>query len=179
MTTKKIIIVVVSIVLVLGAIVVITVAGIVGSVFYGISTSEAAGTSREFLRNSEQLKQDIGEIQDFGRFVTGNINFNNGAGNAQLSLKVYGSRQTVNATVELIYGGGKWRVTAASYHNDDGQRIDLLNPYEARAWIGTLACPLGHVSQALPSDVRRWLCPADNRQRNAEPRAVASGCRHS
>lgn len=132
MTTKKIIIGVVSIVLVLGAIVVIAVAGIVGSVFYGISNSEAASTSREFLRTSEQLKQDIGEVQNFGRFVTGNIHFNNGIGNAELSLKVYGSRKTVNATVELIYGGGKWSVTAASYHNDDGQRIDLLNPYDTR-----------------------------------------------
>jgi len=132
MTTKKIIIVVVSIVLVLGAIVVIAVAGIVGSVFYGISNSEAASTSREFLRNSEHLKQDIGEVQDFGRLVTGNIHFNNGIGNAELSLKVYGARKTVNATVELIYGGGKWRVTAASYRNEDGQTIELMNPYDTR-----------------------------------------------
>jgi hypothetical protein len=134
MTTKKIIVVVLAIAVVLGLIVIIFVGGIVGSVFYGISNSEAANVSREFLKNNAQLKQDIGEVKEFSRFVTGNINLNNGDGTAQLSLKVFGQRKTVNATVELIYRNGKpWRVVAASYKNEDGQTIDLLNPYEVRA----------------------------------------------
>jgi len=131
MTTKKIILIVAVIVVVLGLIVLIFVGGIVGSVFYGISNSDAANVSREFLRNNAQLKQDIGEIKDFGKLVTGNINIDSGDGTAQLGLKVYGERKTVNATVELMYRNGKpWRVTAASYKNDEGQAIDLLNPYE-------------------------------------------------
>jgi len=149
MNTKKIIIGVISIVVVLGAIVAIFVGGIVGSVFYGIYNSEAANTSREFLRNNEQLKQDIGEVQDFGRFVTGNININSGVGTAQLNIKVYGSRKTVNANVELTYSSGRpWRVTAASYRNEEGQTVELLNPYDVRR---RLVQPLTAV-QYHPSD---------------------------
>ncbi len=145
MTTKKIIILVVAIVVVLGLIVLLFVGGIVGSVFYGLANSDAANVSREFLRNNAQLKQDIGEVKDFGKLVTGNININSGDGTAQMSLKVVGERKTVNATVELIYRNGKqWRVVAASYRNDEGQTIDLVNPYES----GTGVSPVNHAQDA-------------------------------
>ena len=140
MTTKKIIIVAVSIVIVLGLIVVLFVGGIVGVVFYGIGNSDAAKVSQEFLKSNERLKQDIGEVKDFGKFVTGNININNGDGTAELNLKVIGERKTVNAAVELVYRSGHpWRVTAASYQNEAGQTIDLLNPYESRKLVPRLA----------------------------------------
>lgn len=140
MTTKKIIIVVVSIVIVLGLIVVLFVGGIVGVVFYGIGNSDAAKVSQEFLKSNERLKQDIGEVKDFGKFVTGNININNGDGTAQLNLKVIGERKTVNAAVELVYRSGhQWRVTSASYKNEAGQTVDLLNPYESRRFFLKLA----------------------------------------
>ena len=145
MTTKKIITIVVAVVVVLGLIVLLFVGGIVGSVFYGISNSDAANVSREFLRSNAQLKQDIGEVKDFGKLVTGNVSINSGDGTAQLSLKVFGERKTVNATVELIYRNGKaWRVVAASYRNDEGQAIDLLNPYES----GTGVSPVNHAQDA-------------------------------
>lgn len=132
MTTKKIIIIVASIVIVLGLIVVLFVGGIIGVVFYGIGNSDAANVSREFLRKNERLKQDIGEVKDFGKFVTGNININNGDGTAELNIKVIGERKEVNVAVELIFRSGhQWRVTAASYKNEAGQTIDLLNPYES------------------------------------------------
>lgn len=145
MSTKKIIMIVLAVVVVLGLIVIIFVGGIVGSIFYGISNSEAANVSREFLRNNAQLKQDIGEVRDFGKLVTGNINIDGGDGTAQLSIKVIGERKTVTATLELIYRNGKpWRVISASYRNDEGQTIDLLNPYEARASVvGQAFLPVG------------------------------------
>ena len=140
MTTKKIIIIVASVVIALGLLVVLFVAGIVGAVFYGISNSDAAMVSREFLKSNERLKQDIGEVQDFGRFVTGNVNISNGVGTAELSIKVIGERKTINATVELMYRSGQqWRVTSASYKNDAGQTVDLLNPYESRRFSPKLA----------------------------------------
>jgi hypothetical protein len=134
MTTKKIIIVVVSTVIVLGLIVVLFVAGIVGFAFYQIGNGEAGTTAKAFLKNNERLKQDIGEVKDFGTFVTGNINVSNGDGTARLNLKVIGERKTVNASVDLIYRNNQqWRVSAASYQNEEGQTVDLLNPYESRA----------------------------------------------
>ena|ERR1700730_8663405 len=133
MTTKKILIIVGAVVLAIGLIVVIFVAGIIGLTFYTIGHSEAAETARFYLRTNEQLKQDIGEIKDFGKIVTGNVHINNGSGNATINLKVIGERQSVNASVDLIYRNGRpWQVTAASYENDKGQTIELLNPYKAQ-----------------------------------------------
>jgi cytochrome oxidase complex assembly protein 1 len=140
MTTKKILVIVISVVIVLGLIVVLFVGGIVAMVFYGIGNSDAAKVSQEFLKSNERLKQDIGEVKEFGKFVTGNVNINNGDGTATLNLKVIGERKTVNAAVELVFRNGRqWRVTAASYKNDAGETIDLLNPYESRRSTPRLA----------------------------------------
>lgn len=139
MTTRKIVIIIVSVVVVLVLLVVLVIGGIVGTVFYSINNSEAAVTAKDFLRNNEKLKQDIGDVKDFGKFVTGNINTTNGDGTAQLNLKVIGERKEVNATVELVFRNGHpWRVTAASYRNQAGETIDLLNPYDSPSVTGPL-----------------------------------------
>ena len=136
MTTKKIVIIVVSIVIVLALIVVLFVGGIIGIVFYGISNSDAARVAKDFLRTNERLKQDIGDVKDFGKFITGNINFNNGDGTAQLNLKVIGERKEVNAAVELIFRSGhQWRVTAASYKNEAGETIEDLEARDNQAHL--------------------------------------------
>lgn len=140
MTTKKIVAIVISILVVLALIVVLFAAGIAGFVFYGISNSDAANVSRDFLRNNERLKQDIGEVKGFGKLVTGNINVRSGDGTAGLNIKVIGERKTVNAYVELMYRSGRqWRVIHASYKNDAGETIDLFNPYESRRSTPRLA----------------------------------------
>jgi hypothetical protein len=132
MTTKKIVIIILSVVIVLFLLGALVVGGIVGMVFYTMDNSEAAVTAKDFLRSNEKLKEDIGEVKGFGKFVTGNINTTNGDGSAQLNLKVIGERKEVNASVELIFRSGHpWRVTAASYRNQAGDTIDLLNPYDA------------------------------------------------
>jgi hypothetical protein len=128
-----------SVLIGLGLIVAIFVGGIIGIALFSVGRSEAAETAKTFLRNDERLKQDIGEIKDFGSFVTGNVNIDNGSGNATINLKVKGERKTVNASVDLMYrSGGQWRVTAASYQNDAGQTVELLNPYESRHFIPRL-----------------------------------------
>jgi hypothetical protein len=132
MTTKKIVMIVVGIVLGLCLIVAVFVGGIIGIAFYSVSNSEAATTAKDFLRSNARLKQDIGEVKDFGNFITGNVNYRNGNGDATLNIKVIGERATVNATLDLIYRSGRWRVIAASYRNSSGQDIDLLNPNESQ-----------------------------------------------
>jgi hypothetical protein len=140
MTTKKIVIIIAAVGVTLGLIVVVFVGGIIGITLYSVGRSEAADTAKTFLRNNEGLKQDIGEIKDFGSFVTGNINIRNSNGDATINLKVIGERQTVNASVDLIYRSGRaWRVVAASYRNDAGQTVDLLNPYESRTFFLKMA----------------------------------------
>ena len=130
MSTKKIILIIAGILGVLALVVALFVGGIAWFTFHTISNSEAAETSRTYLRNNEVLKQDIGEVKDFGSFVTGNINFANGDGEATLYLKVIGQKRKVNARVDLSYRSNRnWRVTGASYERD-GQTIDLMKPYE-------------------------------------------------
>jgi len=132
MTNKKIVVIIVSVVVVLGLLAVLFVGGIAWFALRTMGNSEAAETARTFLRSNEVLKRDIGEVKDFGWLVSGNINTTNGDGAAQLHLKVIGERKEVNATVELIYRNGRqWQVTAASYRNEAGEEINLLNPYDS------------------------------------------------
>lgn len=132
MTNKKIVVIAVSVVVVLVMVALLFVGGIAWFALRAMGHSDAAETARTFLRNNEILKRDIGDVKDFGWLVSGNINTTNGDGAAQLHLKVIGERQEVNATVELIYrDGNRWRITAASYRNQAGQRVNLLDPYDS------------------------------------------------
>ncbi|HEX5889715.1 MAG TPA: cytochrome c oxidase assembly factor Coa1 family protein [Pyrinomonadaceae bacterium] len=133
MTTKKIVLIVVGVVVVLALLAAVFVGGIVGVVLYQVGNSEAAAQAKDFLRTSDKLTDDIGEVKDFGTIITGNVNVANNNGQATLHLKVIGERQTVNASVDLIYtNGSAWRVSAASYVNSSGQTVDLLNPYDSK-----------------------------------------------
>ncbi|MEK6278837.1 MAG: cytochrome c oxidase assembly factor Coa1 family protein [Acidobacteriota bacterium] len=140
MTTKKIVITVISVVLGLGLIVAIVIGGIVAITLYSIGQSEAAATSKAFLLENERLKQDIGEVKDFGGFVTGNVNIENNEGKATINIKVIGERKEVNASVDLIYRNGQpWHVVGASYKNDAGETVELLNPDQTRKHSRKLA----------------------------------------
>jgi hypothetical protein len=131
MSTKKIIAIILGVVAILCLIVALFVGGIFWFVFHTIGSSEAADTARSYLRSNQTLKQDIGEVKDFGSFITGNINVNNGDGVATLNIKVIGEKRTVNARVDLSYRSNRnWRVTEASYDRD-GQTIELMKPYES------------------------------------------------
>lgn len=133
MSTKRIVLLVVGIVAVLVLIVALFVGGIAWFVFHTIGSSDAAETARTYLRGNEKLKQDIGEVKDFGSIVTGQINRQNSSGEATLNFKVYAERETVNATVSLSYRSNRgWRVTDASYQRS-GQTIELIQPYEPAA----------------------------------------------
>lgn len=139
MTTRKIVLIIGAVVVAVTLLVMIFVGGIVGFAFYSIGKSEAATTAKSFLRNSALLKQDIGEVQDFGRFPTGSINVQNDNGEATLNLKVIGARKTVHASVGLLYThGNAWRVSSASYVNDRGETTNLLDPYDSKRLIPSL-----------------------------------------
>lgn len=129
MSTKKIILMIAGIVAVLALIVALFVGAIAWFTFHTIAKSEAAEAARTFLRNNETLKQDIGEVKDFGSIITGNINVQNSDGEATLYLKAYGEKRTVNARVDLSYRNNRsWRVTGATYERD-GKTIDLVQGY--------------------------------------------------
>ena len=131
MTTKKIIAVIATVAVIAGVLIALFVGAIVGVAFYSIAKSDAATQAKSFLQRNEKLRQDIGDVEDFGSFITGNINSSNADGEANLHLKVIGSKRTVNATVSLMYQENRaWRVTGASYVNAEGRTVDLLDWYE-------------------------------------------------
>jgi len=133
MTTKKIVLMVAAVVVVLALLAGVFIGGIVGLALYQVGNSEAAAKAKDYLRNSDKLTDDIGEVKDFGSVVTGSVNVVNNNGEATLHLKVIGERKTVNAAVDLIYtNGSAWRVSAASYVSSSGQTIDLLDPYDSK-----------------------------------------------
>jgi Cytochrome oxidase complex assembly protein 1 len=133
MTTKKIVLIIATVVVALALIAALFVGGIIGFTLYSVGNSEAAAKAKDFLRSSEKLKNDIGEVKDFGSVITGGAQVVNNSGEATLHLKVVGERKTVNASVDLVYtNGSAWRVRAASYVNSQGQTIDLLDPYDTR-----------------------------------------------
>lgn len=139
MTTKKIVLIVVAVVVALALLAAVFVGGIVGVALYQVGKSEAAAKARDFLRNNDQLTDDIGEVKDFGSIITGSVNVANNNGEATLHLKVIGERKTVNASVDLIFtNGGAWRVSAASYVNSSGETIDLLDPYDSKIFVPLL-----------------------------------------
>jgi flagellar basal body-associated protein FliL len=131
MTTKKVIFIIVGVILALVLLIAVFVGAIVGFAFYSFGHNEAAETARDFLRKNEKLKKETGEIKEFGTFVTGNVNVNNADGQAAINLKVIGERKTLNSvTVELMYKSGKaWHVTGASYVDEAGKTVNLLDPF--------------------------------------------------
>ncbi len=132
MTIKKIVMIVAGVVAVLALVVALFAGAIAGIVFYTLGNSEAAETARQFLRNNEKLARDIGKVEDFGSIVTGNVDVANSDGQATLNLKVIGARRTTDVSVNLIYKNRyKWRVTGATYKNEAGRTVELLDKYES------------------------------------------------
>jgi hypothetical protein len=139
MTTKKTVLIIATVVVALALIAALFIGGIIGFTLYSVGNSEAAAKAKDFLRGSEKLKTDIGEVKDFGSIITGSAEVVNNTGDATLNLKVIGERKTVNASVNLVYtNGSAWRVRAASYINTQGQTIDLLDPYDSRVPVPLL-----------------------------------------
>jgi hypothetical protein len=129
MSTRKIVLIIVGVIAALGLIVVLIAGGFFWLLNQKISSSEGAETARTFLRNNQTLRQDIGEVKDFGYFYSGSVNVQNTDGEATVVLKVIGEKRTVYATVNLSYRNNRsWRVTGATYEKD-GQTIDLVQGY--------------------------------------------------
>src|ERR1051325_9522395 len=122
--TKKTLAIILGVVGGLLLLVLLFVGAIVGGVFYIISHSEAAATARSFLQRNAKLKEDIGEGKEFGSSIARRVKNND----PHLNNKGSGDRRTVNATVVLMYRHS-WRVTGATYRNEQGQTVELLDKY--------------------------------------------------
>jgi Cytochrome oxidase complex assembly protein 1 len=133
MSNRKIVLIIVGIVATITLLLLVFVGGIIGVALYSVSNSEAANTARNFLKRSEKLRADIGEVKDFGSIVTGSVNVANDSGQATINLKVIGANETVNASVNMMFVQGReWRVVSASYVNTSGQQVSLQDPFDSK-----------------------------------------------
>jgi hypothetical protein len=69
MTTKRIVAILAAISLVLGLLVAVFAGDILLFVFHQAGNSDAAVIARNFLKSNERLRQDIGEVKDFGSLI--------------------------------------------------------------------------------------------------------------
>ena len=138
MTTKKMLLTIGGVVVVLGLLVVCFVGAIVGVALYSLNHSEAAARGRDFLRKNAKLQADIGPVKDFGSIVTGSAMPREDTSTATLHFKVIGEQKTVNATVQLVLSNRVWTVTEAYYVNSSGQTVSILDPYETKIPIPLL-----------------------------------------
>jgi hypothetical protein len=130
MSSKKVVLSVIAVVGALALVIALFAGSIVGFVFYTIGNSDAAQTAKKFLRQSERLRQDVGDVRDFGYFTTGDIKTQGSMGTAELRIKTIGARRTVNATVDLALHRDRWDVIDAFYTNDSGERVFLTNNFD-------------------------------------------------
>ena len=136
MTAKKIMEIVATALGALTILMFLFLLAIIGFGLYTVKNSESAEKAKDYLRRNEQLKQDIGEVKNFGNIIMASINERNGNTEVTMKLKVFGERKTVNASVDLmLVQGNTWRVTSASYVNSNGQTIPLLDPYDTKVLI--------------------------------------------
>jgi hypothetical protein len=128
--TKRLLVIVGACVGALVLLLVVFVGAIVWFASETIANSEAAETARIFLKNNERLRQETGEVREFGSRVTGSIGSETGVGVATLNFEVKGARREVHASVDLIYKEGfGWRAVGASYQNEAGRTVELLDSY--------------------------------------------------
>jgi hypothetical protein len=91
-----------------------------------IKATEPYKDSLEKAQANSQVQSALGTPIESAYFVTGNINLNNDAGDANLQYSVSGPRGTGTITVEGAKTAGIWTYTTMEFRDETGNRIDLL-----------------------------------------------------
>ena len=77
------------------------------------TTSGPSAASKDFLKADPTVKEQIGEIKDFGLFPSGGFNEVNGEGTARLTFSLKGTKGEGKAELGLVKHKGKeWQVVA-------------------------------------------------------------------
>ncbi len=101
-----------------------TIAGIIGGVFTIIKKSEPYKMSVDLVEKNSSVRNEIGSIQSYGFFPTGNINYTDGI--ADMKIQVTGEKGEGSLETELFRKGDKWKFKKAVFYPSSGKEIDLL-----------------------------------------------------
>lgn len=76
-----------------------------------IKKSDAYQVATVFLTTNDKVKEHVGEVEGFGMFPSGEIQIQNGYGQAVMSISIHGSKTNANAQVLLSKDPGAiWMV---------------------------------------------------------------------
>lgn len=101
------------------------IAAIVFFVFAAMKQTDVYKESLRIVANSPQATAALGTPISDGWWVSGNVNINNGSGEAELSYPVSGPKGEGVVAVAATRSGGAWHLHLLTLEHA-GQRIDLL-----------------------------------------------------
>ncbi|HEX9061188.1 MAG TPA: cytochrome c oxidase assembly factor Coa1 family protein [Clostridia bacterium] len=92
----------------------------VSSLFIGIiqiiKNDASYKAAVQYIEKQNEISTAVGEIQGFGSFPMGSINYNNGYGTADLSIKVNGKKKSIDVEIYLEKSpGSDWVVKDMKY----------------------------------------------------------------
>ncbi len=105
---------------------IVMVVAILAGVRSTLRSSEVYLQSIAGLLSNPQAVALLGEPVEAGKAVNGEINVNNGSGNAELSIPVSGSISKGDLQSRGLRTEGQWSLTLLELVMDNGERIDLL-----------------------------------------------------
>jgi len=94
--------------------------------WFAIQRTDAFGVASTFVRNNEEVRSRLGEIQDVDLSLFGySIHVVGASGDANFNLKLKGSQASGSAYVELVREG-TWRPVLSRLVLEDGSAIGIL-----------------------------------------------------
>jgi len=96
--------------------------GLLAGMLYVVKASEAYRTAESFIRNSEEIREVVGNPLRFGLFPAGSVQTNRGRGTADLKIHVKGPKGETDVRIRLTLENGRWNVLSAVFTDAAGTR---------------------------------------------------------
>ncbi len=100
---------------------------IVFGVMSAVKSSEVYRGSLAIAQSHPAAVERLGEPIKGGWFVTGNVNFQNERGNANLDIPLSGPKKSGRLVVQARYEGGEWLYEKLDLTPEGGETISLLD----------------------------------------------------
>jgi TonB family protein len=122
-------------IIIIGVIILVLIGvGVAGAIYFGyralernLKNSEAYKVAVEKLKESTEVREKVGEIQDTGFPVGAYSQRDNGTGNATFVMSVQGTKAKGRYQVELLRRQSVWRVVNAVVTLDSGETIPVVH----------------------------------------------------
>ncbi|MCD6153388.1 MAG: hypothetical protein J7J07_05695 [Syntrophobacterales bacterium] len=105
--------------------IIIIFSGSIAGVFFMLTRSDAYKSTKNFIKNSREIKAVVGNNMRLGLVKSGFVRMSGGEGTAKFKIRVKGSKDSTEVMVFLRKTMGEWQVVAASYKDRYGVRRRL------------------------------------------------------